>query len=113
MAELQGETLRLLMCLTYRVEYGNFIPGPNKTALVLGMKQPNASRAYKELMAANLMWKWEARYRLSPLFCWKGDDKGREAALYQFKTRQYPKRTKRVNPAKGRAVAEAERLLRG
>ena len=84
LGELHGESLKLLWHLVMVAGWANEVPGPSATALVAGKRQSHISRAYTELVKAGFLYKVEGTYRLSPLFCWKGDEQQYEQAVLEF-----------------------------
>ena len=82
--ELQGRSLRVLLYVAGVVKWDNAIPGPSATATALGMRQPNVSRAYRELMAVGAVIERDGGYYLSPLMAWKGTERQRDTACREL-----------------------------
>ena len=82
--KLQGRSLRVLWQLVEVAGWQNEVPGPSDTARALGMRQPAVSRAYGELLRGSFLHKVGRVYRLSPFFCWKGNDQQLEEVIKQL-----------------------------
>ena len=82
--ELHGQSHRVLNYLDAVVAWGNSLPTPAKVAESLNLKLPNAYRAYTELMKAEIVLKRDGVYYLSPLYCWKGNEKQFEQACQEL-----------------------------
>jgi len=86
--ELQGTSMKILWHLVTVAKWGNVIPGPSDTAASMELRQSNVSRAYKELVQAEFVYKIGTVYYLSPYFCWKGNDQQYEMACRELSARQ-------------------------
>jgi len=82
--KLQGNSLRVLWHLVHIATWENQVTGPSETAISMGLKQPNISRAYAELRKADLLYQAGGSYRLNPYFCWKGGNEQYEIACKQL-----------------------------
>ena len=52
--------------------------------MAMGMAQPHVSRAYRELLAAEIIVKRGKEYQMSPLVGWKGKENELEIALREL-----------------------------
>ena len=91
--ELQGVSMKVLWHLVSIASWENVVPGPSETAISMGLKQPNISRAYGELIRASFLNRINGSYRLSPYFCWKGDDQQYEKACRRLQPNLTPELT--------------------
>lgn len=69
---LRGESAWVLLHCEAMVSWGNLLPTPARMAARLGMQAPNVSRAYKELLEARFLLKYDGSYYLSPTMGWRG-----------------------------------------
>ncbi len=82
--ELQGNSLKVLWHLVHVAGWNNQIPGPTEVATCMGLRQPNVSHAYAELVKTDFLYRISGSYRLNPYFCWKGDDEQYEQACREL-----------------------------
>jgi len=82
--KLHGHSIKVLWHLTMFVGYRNVIPGPVKLAMALGGNRSSISRAYVELGKADFVYRVGNVYKLSPLFCWKGNMKQYYQAIREY-----------------------------
>ncbi len=82
--KLHGQTFWILLNLISEADFQNRVPGTTALAKILGMKQPNVSRAYRELKQASMLLVQDRNYYLSPLLCWKGNQKQLEKAYEEL-----------------------------
>ena len=71
---LQGNSLKVLWHLVRIAKWGNIIPGSSEVARQMNWRQQIVSRAYRELIQASFLYRFGGVFKLSPNFCWKGDD---------------------------------------
>lgn len=83
---LSGEATKLILPLMSAANFGNVVPGPGEMSKAINKRQPNVSRAYKELTNAGILIKQSGIYYLNPHFCWKGNDNQFEQAVKQLTT---------------------------
>lgn len=84
LGELHGNSLKVLFHLTMVCKWENLIDGPSETARVMEWKKSLVVRAYGELIKSNFVVKQNGGYRLSPFFCWKGNDEQYENACREL-----------------------------
>ena len=72
-SRLHGQTFKVLMYLISVADSSNHIPGPTVVAKAMKLRQPVISRAYSELRKADVLYKKDGQYLLSPYVCWQGN----------------------------------------
>ena len=103
---LRGSSVKILHILESMVQYGNAVPTPSGVARQIGLTRQAVSRAYQELLNADILRKVEHQYMFNPLFCWRGTAKGYELALRDSVRRALPVARRQL--AEGRAVYNAK-----
>jgi len=81
---LQGNSLRTLWHLVEVAGYNNTVPSPSELSRFIGKSRPLVSRAYSELMKADILIKKDHSYFLNPYFCWKGNNQQYELACREL-----------------------------
>ena len=80
LVRLQGGSARLLLYLMEIANWKNEVPGPVKVSEAMVSQRSSVSRAYTELIKAEFLYKVGGIYKLSPYYCWKGNDEQYEEA---------------------------------
>lgn len=119
--ELTGETLRIFLLLSARLDFENWIQISQKEiAEKLGMKKQNVSRSMKILESKSIILKIEASgrsnaYRLNPHYGWKGkvrnlDDWREQQRTEESRQLSNNNNTKRLELVKQKDNEESEQI---
>ena len=89
---MRGQSYAVLHYLETVSGWDNSIPSTAEVAEAINWRQPNVSRAYRELLDGEFILKRGTRYYLSPLVAWKGTQKAYDAFCRELFADQGPPR---------------------